>query len=1134
MGLRTRLINALGGTELPQKQKNSVSGRDFLLGRDKYKGNDILYPTWDEVKMSDQDLYKGYSYAVIQKRGNKVATLARDNLKTWVKPEALEIFQAHEEVPLHPYLKVVENSTKFTEKRFWKDISIYLDLTGVYYLGVVRNRIASRNPEKFPDLYSDVSEFVMLNPYEVHRIFNKDGEIGGYVERKQDGRERIWAPHQIIEMRELNPFDDKKSWSITDAAKESVYTLRQSGDYARQALNGNLDSPGILTTDVILEDEDFANFRERVRQHRRGEPLFGNGAGAIHWENTQVNLDQAALPSLNEIYRTTLFAVSGTSKTSLGIEQSGTTRETARVQNENFAQDTALPRLEDIIDFLNLDYKQRYKSKYDQIGYTIEVDSVSGTDYQTEIQATQARNAQFTLSQDIIYAGYTEESARQYAMGEIELTDLQATEFGGDNQEGGEESNPPENPEQPENPTEPETPESPSEPDTPSAEETNTLKELEGIEPHADLKLEEHNHICEEDEESPTIDFYENRLTQDDNKTLNEAYQALLKDVSKVQKEAINFALENVTANAFEESDITTEEQKNSLTQRLKNAFQKYWKVLFPLFGAALVSRRNKEFNADYTFKFTNELQEIVDKNGARVAEGHIETTLKDILKVTNGAYEKAIEKQAVDLISKAYDNDPARFSAWFTKKPTKKQIATAIQNTDILEINRRLYERANELATQGEARESIVKTIRREFNRLSRERAELIARNETSRAFGHSQYDADLQFLNSIGKLDSAYKELYSRTGNPCEFCQALINQGPIPFTQNFLDYGETITVDVNGKVKNFTANYEDIKASTIHPRCNCSYRLVFLNEAGKVTSVYNSLWGEKPNTSDSIASEWLTIHSNNATKQEEITNQSKGNPYHDKLGRFASKTGSKAESAKPTEHAEKPALENLNYEEAKKLNETAIEEDGKYYRLYYWEDRDSNYNPTGTYHMEKVEVTKQAADYINDRKKALDGKDAFSFAYAEASAKVSRKYAKGVANRDTFFEDTFAEFEPVAIPNRPADYTSRSGSQYWYSKDGVIRASDHWSTRDDYPGPNGWQDVASCSWFRKGGYEEGTRTAGKAKWTDFVPKLIILGDGSGGPNDIYQPFLEKVEKNSFDDEIRTLNEVTNDCILQ
>ena len=306
MGFREKLINALGGQMTP-RTTNSAFGNDFLKYGNRSKP---LTPEWSEVKMSDEDMYKGYSYAVIQKRGNKVASLAKTNLNTLVKPEVLDIFQKENKTPVHPYLKIIEGSKNFTVKQFYKNISIYLDLAGVYFLGVVRNKQTSNNA-KFPDIITDAKDFIMLNPYEIRRVLNKDGQVAGYVERKKDGRYREWPKYMIIEMRELNPFDSEKGqWAITDAAKESVYTINQSADYTRQSLSGNIDAPGIITTDVILDDSDFANFRARVQEHRRGEPLFGNGAGAIKWDSMQVDLDRAALMDINEINRTTLFAVS--------------------------------------------------------------------------------------------------------------------------------------------------------------------------------------------------------------------------------------------------------------------------------------------------------------------------------------------------------------------------------------------------------------------------------------------------------------------------------------------------------------------------------------------------------------------------------------------------------------------------------------------------------------------------------------------------------------------------------------------------------------------------------------------------------------------------------------------------------
>lgn len=53
-------------------------------------------------------------------------------------------------------------------------------------------------------------------------------------------------------------------------------------------------------------------------------------------------------------------------------------------------------------------------------------------------------------------------------------------------------------------------------------------------------------------------------------------------------------------------------------------------------------------------------------------------------------------------------------------------------------------------------------------------------------------------------------------------------------------------------------------------------------------------------------------------------------------------------------------------------------------------------------------------------------------------------------------FYMGTEATFEACERPSREADYTSESGSAYWYSEDGVIRESDHWG-----------YEVASCNWY-------------------------------------------------------------------
>ena len=1400
MALRDRFLNMLG-VETPEVQKTSNSAlrssRDFL----RFGNRDRIYPTWSDIKMPDADLYSGYSYAVIQKRGNKVASLAKNNLKTWANPEVVDEYQKKDELVVHPYLKLIEDSGDFTEKQFWKNISIYLDLAGRYYLGVVRNSITPKNPN-LPVITTDPAKFIMLNPYEIRRVIDKDGHVAGYIERKKDGRYREWPLYQIIEMRELNPFDpDEKVWAMTDAAKGAVYTINQSGDYTRQSLHGNIDAPGIITTDVLLSDEEFANFRARVTQHQKGEPIFGNGAGAIKWDAMQVDLDKAALLDINEINRTELFAVSGTSKTSLGIEQSGTTRETARVQSEQFVSDTAQPRLEDIVDFLNLDYKKRYPREYKQTGYKIEVESAIGRDYDTEQKAVGLKQTQFQLAMSLIQSGYTTQSAYQFAEGEIDFADLEL-------EKGLDKPQMPEQPQEPDEsaPTSPQgSPQDGSGGGNGNPTDEGTPEDLNGLIPHSELmenggkgsgnfghagrpgeiggssdgvgaistkdfyakadvldtdavekwaigkwtdykkKLEEkyterypdyeikirqerlkgggsgaglidytvwgvkkedlnkpnpHSELIEnggkgsgnfghagrpgkvggsskgkglyidslgtvatidkmsdEVEELGSLayraikddafdddylegskvleelktDFEEMRdtlasddtdgfqqyiyeidkkepilagvvdrlfswstgneemedhalklmdlqdrfwedyeklierteenygikfknsmegekshplekldnggkgsgnfghagregkvggsaprgtggsikeeakkrdififraeekffakhpeqtkeifkcvdnfrkmglelpftlttnpmlgadsleefeltpkllgrtLTVDESYTkiyinknrfkegvgsknsykdgerdyvvndtlkgvmnhelghlyttqlwiresghkgeihddtsyrnfnrkllnnsgakppspwgtnnrgkwstyaeynsceaiaeafanpdysedtrkvydfvrkykpgsvknsnavekevgyvgcvgypeseevlerllqakhengctcehdhkvetyinsLNEKeavkteYDVFLKEIRKIEKETINASIEKLTINSFDENDIIGKVKKKNLIKKLRNAIRKYWWLLFPMFASNFISERNKEFEKNVSFVFNNELQDSVNDNAEKVAEGHMSTILNDVLSAANRAYSGIMEESAAELIIQAYKMTPDKLEAYFTHEPTMAEALSSIRRTDILEKNRKIYEKANKMAFEGHRREDIIKAIREEYDDISKNRATLIAQNETSRAFTRSQYEADRQFLNNIGRLDRAYKVWYSRRpaneqDKICDFCNEMIrrsNENPVPFEEPFLAYGNSMEVyGDDGKLKIFKANYEDIDGGTLHPRCQCGYKLVFKNSAGEFVKTLN-----------------------------------------------------------------------------------------------------------------------------------------------------------------------------------------------------------------------------------------------------------------------------------------------------
>lgn len=1012
MGLLDRITNIFSDG----KTTNNNAANNFLRYGNK---TNRLNPTWSGVTVAPEDSYRGYPYAAVQRKGNRVASIAKRNLYVDVTPELLQEYQKLGKDPIHPYLKLIQESTSFSTKKFWKTISVYLDLAGRYYLGVVRQ------PTNYGMSY--IKKFVLLNPFEIRRVIDRNGQVAGYVEYKADGRKRNWQPHQIITFIEESPFDTSQPWSMVDAAKPAIYTLNQSGDHTRQSLNGNLNAPGIITTDVILDDIDFENFKARIMAGTKGEPIFANGAGAVQWQDMQIDLNKAALLDINEINRDEFIAVAGASKTNLGIEQSGTTRETARVQDDNYIRDSIEPRVEDITDVLNLDYRTHYSKEFERTGYTIELRSALSKDYDSEMKATELRSSQAALAQDLVNKGYTLESAVSYATGKSDLEDLvidedrlKAEEEARKAQEQAEkEAKEQEASTQEEKPTTENSPinihiEAPKAPenkvvvqesdkqpvvnvspvinidnstqeiteDKPEEEEvdepddqgwvgaklepvnvserlnesgldtsvlTNVsdllpettnipgqenphvtlvyglkdepseikdqilkiveesgLKEVtiekishfpietgfalvalleksdELVKAHEDLlKLDHYTqkhpdynpHMTlaylddmkingelvnpdeyyvpfedlvgktikvtdiDLDEDSDDIDdidnidnSYHNDITPDDFTKVETVYNELIDKLLDVHQRILNVSLQNITVNSFTQTDLMPADISKDFSTEIGDFLKEYWLYIAPIFGLAF-TRADRLGGAHPEYVMSKEIRTFINERAKVSGKGHMETVLNDVLRASNKAYSQIMSNIAIQLIQEAYERNPDKFKDYFSKKPTKKQVQKAIDNTDILEANRKIYDKANKMALEGFSRDDIIKDIRQQFTEVSKNRATLIARHETSRAYVQSQYDADKQLLEVTGKLKNAYKQLYSRTGHPCAYCQELIDRGPVPFESNFLDKGDSIDIVENGKKYTFTADYEDIVGGCLHPNCSCSYKLIIKN---------------------------------------------------------------------------------------------------------------------------------------------------------------------------------------------------------------------------------------------------------------------------------------------------------------
>lgn len=767
--------------------KTDNSNRDeLLLSRKylKYGQNKPLVQDWSRVIMSDEELYKGYPYAAINNRANGVANLAESNLKTDALPQILKDFKAKQEEVMHPYLDVIDESLSFDNNKFWYDISTYLDLEGVYYLMVLRNSETNEDGTRT----GNVQEFKLLNPYDIRRIVNDETlEIGGYVETR-DGLVREFPPEMIIEIRKLNPFSANDPFSMTDAAKESQYTLKQAGDYTRHSLKNNMAAPGIISTDVLLDPQQFSNFVSRVTNQEKGLPLFGNGAGAVTWDSMQIDMDKAALDKINEINRQALFAVSGVGKTMMSIEESGTTRDTARAQKEIFIENHVMPQLKLILSALNQDYKRYYMNEYKTNKYKLYIDNPLGSDRAAELQDVEIRDSVYKTYDTLVAAGYTRDLAARYASGEITLEELgEPTEEPRPNPiveaamlKGGQD---PTNG----NLTPPAKDDKPADKKKPVKKPAPTDKKKEAI----DL---DKNH---------TFDQVNNEFDEESQGIVNTQQGQLQNSIIRVESEIVSAVLNKVTKNAFDsEDDVIDEKDKLEAERELKLILETFYTAIIPVYASKVISSRLKEFGGFTTFKLSPQIKEYIKTIAEKTSKSHVDTVVKDLMKTAKETYDNNVESEL--------------------KKIT--DTGRSVTDEDLVYARKR--------ALEGASRQRLTNEITNKFQDISKNRAKAIARTETNRAFTRSQFEADLQFIKQNGLEDKAFKKWTTRSEMPCVYCNELASRPPIPFKNNFLDLGDELSVmvqkDGKSKVQTLQVNFESLEAGNAHVNCSCIYVLI------------------------------------------------------------------------------------------------------------------------------------------------------------------------------------------------------------------------------------------------------------------------------------------------------------------
>jgi hypothetical protein len=507
-------------------------------------------------------------------------------------------------------------------------------------------------------------------------------------------------------------------------------------------------------------------------------------------------MDKAALDKVNQVSLEHLLAVTATSKTSLGIEQSGVTRDTSKVMRDQLTSDAGIPLLTFIIEALNQDYKRYYPAEYAKNQYRLFIDSPLKTDREAEGKDIENRTASVELYQTMINKGYDRKTAAKYAAGEISLEDI------------GEPKNKPVQPVLP-----------PTVPPAPAAAD----------EPKPEAKPKSKNAVA------PVA----NQLAASDVSQLSSQEASLHNTIEQVEEQLALAVINKVDKNVYDEtSEVIADKDRKEQERQLTTALLVFYSLVVPLQAQSVMQRRSQQYGKPGKFAVDAAVRQAIDEASIKAADSHVETILEDL-------------RQTVKQTMIA-EGDISRIAAAVAKKypdVTAEQLKTSVReaakggksDSEIAQALRGKYKDADfedllagvrEAALKGAEHDQLLKAIRQEYAHISETRAKVIAKTETNRAFSMSQFQADRQFLDQNGWTGQAYRKWVCRGPNPCVFCLAKQAEPAVPFGEPFVRIGDTVMAQSTGddgtvKVHAYPITYEDVYAGDIHPNGHCGYEL-------------------------------------------------------------------------------------------------------------------------------------------------------------------------------------------------------------------------------------------------------------------------------------------------------------------
>ncbi len=203
-------------------------------------------------------------------------------------------------------------------------------------------------------------EIWIVNPQRLEPVIEKqqggNGKFNGYWKYKVGDYETVFAPHEILQLKYYNPYNEIRGLSPIEAARVGVEQDYFANKYNKQFFKDGVALSGIISVPEFLSDEQFNRlknqFEERHAGYGKAHKVGVIEGGANFTETKRMSQKDMEFSVLKDVIRGEILAAFKTNEVVLGNYSNIQSYEGIRNAHESFWKETLLPKIIYIEDFL--------------------------------------------------------------------------------------------------------------------------------------------------------------------------------------------------------------------------------------------------------------------------------------------------------------------------------------------------------------------------------------------------------------------------------------------------------------------------------------------------------------------------------------------------------------------------------------------------------------------------------------------------------------------------------------------------------------------------------------------------------------------------------------------------------------